>query len=300
MILQVHTKPNKTLIQLGILKVKDLVFKRGQKGYNRKVYNLIQEIKTHLPKSQDRQPEQADKENNLLRLSLEGKEKSTGDISMKQIYGELQSRVSINTPYKGKWEKILNEQNIDWAEIWNTVHQTTTTFKVKSDIFSQIRLSFYCNYIHQKTDSNVAAMCNLCGGEMKTHYHEILSCKTVHDIVDHFRPIIPAIDSKAISRRELIFGLTLGDKSMNLQNMIIFTIRSCVHRSRNAQFTSINSARSKLINMVKVQLSRVMWESYNLALEKNDSGNYEQAFLIGNLISKMEEGKLILCDLLAN
>ena len=43
-------KPNKTLIQLGILKVKDLVFKRGQKGYNRKAYDLIQEIKTHLPK----------------------------------------------------------------------------------------------------------------------------------------------------------------------------------------------------------------------------------------------------------
>ena len=132
-------------------------------------------------------------------------------------------------------------------------------------------------------------------GEMKTHCHEILSCKTMLDIVDHFRPIIPAIDSKAISRRELIFGLTLGDKSMNLRNMIIFTIKS-----RNAQFTSINSARSTLINMVKVQLSRVMWESYNLALEKNDSGNFEQAFLIGNLISRMKEGKLILCDLLAN
>ena len=97
------------------------------------MYDLIQEIKTHLPKTQDRQPEQAGKENNLLYLSLEGKEKPTSDISMKQIYSELQSRVSINTPYKGKWEKILNEQNIDWAEIRNTVHQTTNTLKVKSD-----------------------------------------------------------------------------------------------------------------------------------------------------------------------
>ena len=34
---------------------------------------------------------------------------------------------------------------------------------------------------------------------MKTHCHEILFCKTMLDIVDHFRPIIPAIDSKAIS-----------------------------------------------------------------------------------------------------
>ena len=81
---------------------------------------------------------------------------------MKQIYSELQSRVCINTPYKGKWEKILNEQNIDWVETWNTVHQTTTTLKVKSDIFSQIHLSFYCNYLHQKSDLNVTAMCNLC------------------------------------------------------------------------------------------------------------------------------------------
>ena len=29
-------KPNKTVIQLGIFKVKDLIFKRGQKGYNKK------------------------------------------------------------------------------------------------------------------------------------------------------------------------------------------------------------------------------------------------------------------------
>ena len=28
-------KPNKTLIQVGILKVKDLIFKPSQKGYNR-------------------------------------------------------------------------------------------------------------------------------------------------------------------------------------------------------------------------------------------------------------------------
>ena len=46
--------------------------------------------------------------------------------------------------------------------------------------------------------------------------------------------------------------------------------------------------------MVKVQLSRIMWDSYNLALQNNDSGNFEQPFLIGNLIGRMEEGKLIL------
>ena len=96
---------------------------------------------------------------------------------------------------------MLNEQNMDWVKIWNTVYQTTTFLKVKSDTFSQIHLSFYCNYIHQKSDSNVNAMFNLCDGEMKMHCHEILSCMTMLHIVDHFRPIIPAIDSKAISRR---------------------------------------------------------------------------------------------------
>ena len=239
------------------------------------MYDLIQEIKTHLPKTQDVQRERAGKDNSFLYISLEGKKKPTHDISIKQIYSELQSRVTINTPYKAKWEKILNEQNIDWVEIWNTVHQTTTTLQVKSDIFSQIHLSFYSNYIQQKSDSNVTAMCNLCGGEMKTHCHEIFSCKTVLDIVHHFRPIHPATDSKAITRREFIFGLTLGDKSTNIRNLIIFPIRSCVHRSRNAQLTSINCAGSKLINMVKVQLSRVMWDSYNFALQKNDSGNFK-------------------------
>ena len=69
------------------------------------MYDLIQEIKTHLPKTQDRQPEQAGKENSFWNISLEGKKKPVHDISMKQIYSDLQSRVSINTPYKGKWEK---------------------------------------------------------------------------------------------------------------------------------------------------------------------------------------------------
>ena len=113
----------------------------------------------------------------------------------------------------------------------------------------QIHLSFYCNCIHQKSDSNLTAMW--------WENESTLSCKTMLDIVDHFRPIIPAIDSKAISRRELMFDLTLGDTSVNLQNIIIFTIRSCVHRS-------INNARSKLINKVKAQLSRVMLGNYNL------------------------------------
>ena len=66
-------KPNKALIQLGILKVKDLILKRGQNGYSRKVYDLIQEIQTHLPKAQNTQQEQAGKENSLLYLSLRGK-----------------------------------------------------------------------------------------------------------------------------------------------------------------------------------------------------------------------------------
>ena len=91
---------------------------------------------------------------------------------------------------------MLKEQNIGWIEIWNTVHQTTTILKAKSAISSQIHLSFYCNNIHQKSSSNVTAMCKLYGGEIKTQCHEILSCETMLDIVDYFRPIIPAIDAR--------------------------------------------------------------------------------------------------------
>ena len=152
---------------------------------------------------------------------------------------------------------MLNKQNIDWIEIWNTVHQTTTTLEVKSDIFSQIHLSFYFNYIPE-----IRFKCNcdmqLMWWEMKAHCHEILSCNTMLDKADQFTPIIAATDSKAISRRELILGLTQGDKSMNLRNMIIFTIRSCINRNRNVQFTSINNATSKLIKKVKAQRSRVI------------------------------------------
>ena len=62
------------------------------------MFDLIQEIKTHLPKPQDRQPEQAGKENSVLYLNLWCKEKPTCDMSIKQIYIELQDSVSINTP----------------------------------------------------------------------------------------------------------------------------------------------------------------------------------------------------------
>ena len=93
---------------------------------------------------------------------------------------------------------------------------------------------------------------------------------------------------KAMSRREISWSDSRG-QIYEPPNVIIFTIRSCIPRSRNVQFTSINNAGSKLIHMVKVKLSRVMWDSYNLALQKSDLGNFEQAFFIGNLLSKMEE-----------
>ena len=51
--------------------------------------------------------------------------------------------------------------------------------------------------------------------------------------------------------------------------------------------------------MPLVKLSRVMWDNYNMALKKNVSENFQQTFLIRNLLGRMAEGQLILCDLLA-
>ena len=66
------------------------------------------------------------------------------------------------------------------------------------------------------------------------------------NIVDHCRPIIPATDSKAISKRELIFGLTLGDKSMNLRNMIVFIIRS-LHRASRLRLVTLNKSLTMIM-----------------------------------------------------
>ena len=42
-------KPFKELTNLKIFRVRDLTFRKGEAGFNRKVFDAINEIKKHLP-----------------------------------------------------------------------------------------------------------------------------------------------------------------------------------------------------------------------------------------------------------
>ena len=175
----------KELARVDIFRVRDLSFKPGRKKYNKKVFNSIKEIKKHLPVLSS----QLSQENNLpFNIIMNKKRVSIDCLKQKDIYIEVQSLGKFNDIYKQKWESILNNTSLNWSDVWTNIHQTKISLDIKSAIYSQIHLGYFSQYVLVKRGTIQSATCKLCHETLSEHYHEILHCRLLFKVLDHFMP----------------------------------------------------------------------------------------------------------------
>ena len=118
----------KDLVRLSIFRVRDLSFKSGTKIFNRKVFNAIREIRKHVP-NQSNLPNTGSE--NPPKIQLGKKLIPFQNLTLKDLYLELQSQDKINEAYGDKWEQILNCTSLDWNKIWNNLHQSSAECRCK-------------------------------------------------------------------------------------------------------------------------------------------------------------------------
>ena len=96
---------------------------------------------------------------------------------------------------------------------------------IKSAIYSQIHLGYFSEYLLVKRGTIQSARCKLCHETLSEHYHEILHCRVLIKVLDHFMPLVLSFHCRNLSDEELVLGTLTSTKSDWLRNFITFTVR---------------------------------------------------------------------------
>ena len=133
-------EPIRELSRVGIFWVRDLIFKKGQKSYNRNIFLKIKKIKLCVKIIQNNQPHL---DEYPLKIRLGGNLIPFSKIVIGSVYKKLPKESLYNESYKQKWETTLKDSLISWTEIWPIIYKAETSSEIKSAVYSQIHLGFY-------------------------------------------------------------------------------------------------------------------------------------------------------------
>ena len=150
--------------------------------------------------------------------------------------------------------------NRNWCDVWTNIHQTKISLDIKSAIYSQIHVGYFSKYLSVKRGTIQSATCKLCHETLSEHYHEILQCRVLIKVLDHFIPLVLGFHSRNLSDEQLVFGTLASTKSDWLRNFITFTVRFVVHRNHRTDLRNPEITEAKITNMAK---QKIRQEIYN-------------------------------------
>ena len=149
--------------------------------------------------------------------------------------------------------------------------------------------SYPCNKYEQITPSYRLSVNH---ETLSEHYDEILHCRVLFKILDHFMPLVLGFHSRKLSDEELVFGTLASTKSYWLRNFITFTLRFVVHRSRGTDFRNPEIAETKITNMTKQKIRQEIYNQYYSALKKGCIDKLCENYLLGDMLGTMRNNAL--------
>ena len=100
-------------------------------------------------------------------------------------------------------------------------------------------------------ESSESSVCKLYSKLVHGQNHWILHCKTLFDALNYSQPLISEQEQAEVDEKESVSGMQEKSNREMLQNIITFSIRFYVHKSRRTAFNNPISAKAKVINIAK-------------------------------------------------
>ena len=107
-------------------------------------------------------------------------------VTHKDLYNELIQHGYSEHHSLEKWELKLSME-IEWEYVWASINNPIAPEKVKSVIWEQIHLNFYCTYSYNKWH-NKQDPCPFCSVVPDSRFHLIFDCKLVQNLWRDLEP----------------------------------------------------------------------------------------------------------------
>ena len=82
----------------------------------------------------------------LFYIEVDGTVKNIQTLMFKNMYWLQFNDDTPPQPFKGRWEAILPNRELDWNMIWGNVHSSMLSYKTQSSLWMMTNLNFISSY----------------------------------------------------------------------------------------------------------------------------------------------------------
>ena len=137
-----------------------------------------------------------------------------------------------------------------------------------------------------KTDG----ICKLCQKIERQRTHIFMKCDLIQKLYEYFSPFLLRLDPTV---KEKAFGIfEQVNKKKLLRNYITYTIRHTIYRNRNMTVSRNDYILIILIKKVKYWIRKDLKERFNIAKMKHILHDFQNNYLIEDILGTLEDNKL--------
>ena len=206
------------------------------------------------------------------------------------ILAKADSQINI---WENKWAlEMENGQDINWEQVWISVHNKMLNYKMQSSIWEMIHRNYICGYILKQMNRS-DGLCKLCNNLEQNRTHVFMSCEVIDRLYQHFSYILSQLGPTNLSDKERAFGIyEQDDIKSKLRNYITYAIRHIVFRSRNMECPTNGAIFNILANKIKAYIKQDVKERYYFYKYKNKLEYFKETYLLDGVIGKIENNEL--------
>ncbi|MEL6802457.1 MAG: reverse transcriptase family protein, partial [Bacteroidota bacterium] len=113
----------------------------------------------------------ADAPDFVLKMA-DGSETKLSIASFKEVYGQFRALVRVERQFEAKWENALGIPLRDeWKGIWEALHQSGASYRVRSAVWRQVGLNFWTCYMDMAYIRRGDGVCEMCGVSARERWH---------------------------------------------------------------------------------------------------------------------------------
>ena len=261
----------------GIFRVGDLTPRQP----NRRLLEELRYVRSRIP------GELPDTEPCFVVPAPAGRRMLSG-ISFKEIYLVFRSQVVTSRHYESKWEEVLGTNlEGEWEGIWDGLHNSRTSLKVRSSVWRQIGLNFWTSYMDHAYIARGDGCCRMCGVFARERWHIVVECQVVRNLWDRLSATLGQIKEGSVSRREMGLGLQGDGVRVRLRNRLGFTLRAVVLSLRAGDYGSARTAEGVIWSVFRVRLKRELVEDYWVAKMGGELDGFRERVFPGGILGHL-------------
>lgn len=184
-----------------------------------------------------------------IRIQIDGNMFDLNKVKTNQIYQKLVTKKFEQPTAQHRWQKILNNSEINWSEAYLLVYSTTIDTKLR---WFQYRLLMNCLYLNKdlyKFKLKDSELCSLCNKHVETIEHLFINCEVSAKLYSEISIWLKeyGIALPVLSLSLLIVGPCPSTKSSIFINFLLLLFKSYIYRAKlNGSQLEINGFKAYL------------------------------------------------------